>query len=579
MDIFELKQSLEDNYESSISLFDELSFRFKDTLKTIEFITNSKYLSGATDEFGREKPYYNITNFRLNVAIRATDFDTKDITITSDTRDFVRSLLVTKEVKNWMKKTNFARTLNRMVETRPKYGGLLVKKVQRDDTVDVDVVDWRNTIFDQTNPMRSPIMENHTLTRAELAAKKDVWNYVEELLDMNEEEYEISEITGQMPNSVVDGDPNEYSIRKFFVYCEAGKDYSDGGWILFEEEKEEMPYKYVDWMNINGRVGRGVVEDCVEAQTWTNDVKLLERDAMTLAAKTGFITDDDTLENNVLTDLDNGFILKLDEGKSFRQVNTMTNALPAFDRVARDWDEQAERVTSTFEAVTGETLPSGTPFRSVAIQNQEASSLFSYRREEMGIFITEIFNDWIIPSLTEEINREHILSSEFTMDELQKIDERFSTYRANEAMKEILIDGGLPSVDEFDRTREDIRQIVAETDTTRFLEVPKGYFEDFEFKVSVITTNEQRNKAVVLESLSKILSDVSSTFNPNTGTFALLEDQALSQIFSQAVEVAGVGVSPIALSKLGQKAPSGLQGPVEEVVSTGVLSATAEEQA
>ena len=158
------------------------------------------------------------------------------------------------------------------------------------------------------------------------------------------------------------------------------------------------------WAEQDGRVGRGLIEDMFEAQTGTNEAKLLERDAMLMGAKTIFVTDDDTLENNVLTDMDNGAIIHVEGDKSFTQVNTMTNALPAFDRLKDDWDEQAEKVTSTFDAITGETMPSSTPFRSVAIQNQETSSLFIYRSEEMGKFLTELINDWFNPEITKDIN-------------------------------------------------------------------------------------------------------------------------------------------------------------------------------
>jgi hypothetical protein len=39
---------------------------------------------GNKDSLDREKPFYNITKFRVNVATRATDLDTKHVTIFSD---------------------------------------------------------------------------------------------------------------------------------------------------------------------------------------------------------------------------------------------------------------------------------------------------------------------------------------------------------------------------------------------------------------------------------------------------------------------------------------------------------------
>ena len=53
------------------------------TLRTIELYHNSRFLSGNKDSLGREKPFFNICKFRVNVATRATDLDTKDVQIES----------------------------------------------------------------------------------------------------------------------------------------------------------------------------------------------------------------------------------------------------------------------------------------------------------------------------------------------------------------------------------------------------------------------------------------------------------------------------------------------------------------
>ena len=51
---------------------------------TIELYANSKFTSCNKDSLKREKSVYNICKFRVNVAVRATDLDTKDVTIVAD---------------------------------------------------------------------------------------------------------------------------------------------------------------------------------------------------------------------------------------------------------------------------------------------------------------------------------------------------------------------------------------------------------------------------------------------------------------------------------------------------------------
>ena len=44
-------------------------------------VAAQKFLTGNQDSLKREKRFCNITKFRVNVAMRATDIDTKDITV------------------------------------------------------------------------------------------------------------------------------------------------------------------------------------------------------------------------------------------------------------------------------------------------------------------------------------------------------------------------------------------------------------------------------------------------------------------------------------------------------------------
>lgn len=81
----------------------------------------------------------------------------------------------------------------------------------------------------------------------------------------------------------------------------------------------------------------------------------------------------------------------------------------------------------------------------------------------------------------------------------------------------------------------------------RHIEIPEGYFDDFETKVSVVTTNEAKDKAAILQSLNTIMTTAMSSYNPQTGTFAVLENPTMAKIFGTIVETASAGLSPISL--------------------------------
>ena len=199
------------------------------------------------------------------------------------------------------------------------------------------------------------------------------------------------------------------------------------------------------------------------------------------------------------------------------------------------------KTTSAYSAQRGETPPSGTPFRLQATMLQQSNSVFKLLQQDLGIFITEIFEDWIMPYLGTKLNEEHILAYEFSPEELKEIDAKFSVNFANQRMKEEILSGNFPTWEEYQTLIDNADEFIKTTKTQRFINIPKGFYKNLEAKVTVNVTGEQRNKAATLESLNNILITYAS--NPN-----LSNDPVASQLLMKIVELSGAGISPISIS-------------------------------
>ena len=82
--IYEFVRNARDEYTSkTVEVVPGYEFSQHETLRTIELYANSKFTTGPKDSLKREKPFFNICKFRVNVAVRATDLDTKDVQIQS----------------------------------------------------------------------------------------------------------------------------------------------------------------------------------------------------------------------------------------------------------------------------------------------------------------------------------------------------------------------------------------------------------------------------------------------------------------------------------------------------------------
>jgi len=167
--ISDIKEYVENYKANTIEVVEGLLYSQYQTLRKIEFYYNSQYLNGNKDKVGRLKPFYNIVKAKHNVAVRATDFNTRDITITSDKpHSAVKSMVFSHELYQWMKRTNYAKSLNRQGEVRAKYGGVLVKKCIEEGELEVEVVEWANVINHPVSIDAAPIIEVHYKTAVEL---------------------------------------------------------------------------------------------------------------------------------------------------------------------------------------------------------------------------------------------------------------------------------------------------------------------------------------------------------------------------------------------------------------------------
>lgn len=553
----EIKRIIDDYEENTIELVDGLDYNPYKTLKKIEFYWNSKYINGQKDNLGRDKPFYNISKFRTNVATRATDLDIKDVKVSSDNpSERVRSMIMNKEIYNWMKETDFARTLNKAGHTRAKYGGVLLKKTEKKGKLNIDVVEWKNVITDPVDIIGGVIIEKHWMSPSELSKKKGIWENVEEAMKLSTKkrsdkteatEYKIPvfEVHGEFPETydpnIEDGDKTEFKKMMFIIADANGKQIP----LYFEEEKE-LPYKFLAWDEVSGRgLGVGVVEDGFEAQMWTNDAIIAEKNVMDLAGKVFIKTTSEKFGNNVISEAESGQVFTIEDGTDATVMNLTPNSLPQFQNMVEKWNAQYERATNTFDTVTGETLPSNTPLGSVAIQTAQASSFFDYRREEAGIFWRDVFNTWVIPHIIKKINKKHILASDYSAEELELIDERFARYSAEQEVWKQIEAGKVIYHEQREQLVESIKELQRANKERRYIDVPDGYFDGFEAKITIDLTGESKNKAEQLQSLWNILTQANVP--------AVRQDPDMMNLLSQILETAGIKFYPRPMQAVSQE--------------------------
>ncbi len=533
------------NYERPIELIDGLSWSQKDTVKRIYFYSLSSYLSGDKDGLGRRKPFKNIVNQVVDVDTRSTDIDIKNIQLVSEDGDYSRTMLLEKELQNWMRKHDFGMTIDSLNETKCRYGGVLAKKVIKDGELFIEPASWINTITDQQNIEAGAIIERYWLSPTEIRKMSGIWDNIEEAVlsadkyngnqqdTSNTNKIEILEIEGEFPDTYLDEDADEdaYSFMMIIIAVANGKKI-----LLYANEKKESSYKYHSRKNVDQRaLGMGVVEEGFEAQISTNEAAISERIAFELGGKVVVKTNAANIGTNAVTEIEDGTILELEDNEFFETQSLLPSNIPEYQRLMTDWFEQYTRTASSFSSLTGEEPVSGTPFRSLALQSAQAKSIHDYRRDQFGYFIRDIIKDWVLPFLAKKITSEHILESAFSSQELDKIDTAFATIEVNNIVKEAILNGEIPEQTEI--LVEQVKQGLRDGHKSRRkISVPKGYFKDLYKKLSIIITDEQIDRSARMQTLYEIWQSMTP------------EDPNKQQIFDEMVELSDA-TSPASLTK------------------------------
>jgi len=553
-----------DSYNEPIQRIDGLIRDPKEIIRTVEFYSLDQFLSGDKDALGREKPFINHGNSRVRVAKTATDIDVKDIKYEPDSLEYAtEAMIINHELFKYLKESNFSQTLNEMGLTRPKYGGVLVKKYDDGEGMEIEVVDWVNVDFNPSNIEDSVIIETHYMDASELIKKSDVWTGYDDVMEAvkshakanknKPKAVEIKEITGEFSYSfdprLQESDEND---RKFKSMCFYMAVVNNKKFLLYVEDlkKGEDKYKYLAWEKVGDGLGRGVWEEGFQSQVWINDQYIQMKNALDLSGKV-FTKGSVKGLGNAIVGVDNGHHFELKANETMEAFQLSTNAMPQFEKLIQQFANEYNRISSTYDANTGEQPPSGTPLGQTQILNQVANSPFQYQQEVWGIWLNEILNDWILPELKKRIMKDHTLVSDFSDDELDLIDQDIVNQHTNNTMVDKILSGGVVEEGEQAMVAQQAKEgLVKKYKGKREIKIPKGYL-DIEGKITANITGELKNKGAMLQSLDSVFKTVVSSFNPNTGTYAALEDPVLKKVFGQIVEMSGIPFSSVQLSTSG----------------------------
>lgn len=584
--IFEIVRDAEDNYlHGTVHIGEYVEFDMHNVLETTEAYVNSKHTSGPTDALGRDKPFFNIVTAAMNVWYRATDLDRKNINfVPTNAKSVPLAFIANVLLQNWMNDNRFGQFLNSWGRTLAKNGSAVVKFVEKDGELIPSVIPWSRLIVDPIDFDAIPRIEKFYKTPAQLRKMGYDSKVVENLiaavstrktLDGNQKDnqsgfIELYEVHGELPDYMLlddyKDDGNEENVKYTqqmhvvsFVKDNASDKYTD--YCLYKGKEKKDPYMITHLIEEDGRtLSIGAVESLFDAQWMQNHTMKNMKDLLDLTSKMVYQTaDGGFVGKNVIKNIENGDILITDDNKPLSQVNTSKQDITALQNFSSQWSALAQEITSTPDAVRGNTLPSGTPFALAEYAGSQASSLFEIMTENKGLSLEDMIRIYIIPNLKKRLKNTDEIVAILDAAGIDEIDAMYIPKKAvsqyNQTAKNMMIKGVVPSPYQADIAEMGVKADIAEMGNKRFFK-PSEFsdkqwdeiFSDFAWdSIRVEVTNENSDKLTVLTTLN-------TTFQTIARNPAVLQDKNAMAIFSAILSETG-RFSPLQITSASTPTP------------------------
>ena len=575
--IYELVRQAEQNDQQGNTLISKyVTFDMREIINKIEAYINSKHISGDTDSMGREKPFFNIVTGIVNIWFRATDIDRKNIRVKSTkAEDTIMAFLGTVHLNQWMRKANFGVFLNDWGRTLARYGSAVTKFVEKDGELYAEVIPWNRIIIDPIDFESNVKIEVLELTPSQLRKRVGYDKaQVEALIEAtsvrkdmngqnkdNKSDYiKLYEVHGELPESYLTGkdeDDDTYTQQMHVISFVQGNGTNEfDNFTLISGHEAKDPYMISHLIEEDGRsMAIGAVEHLFEAQWMMNHSVKAIKDQLDLASKLIFQTSDGSfVGQNALTAIESGDIMIHAVNQPITQINNGSHDISSLQAFGQQWQQIAQNITSTPDALMGNNAPSGTAWRQVEALQQEAHSLFELMTENKGLAIEEMMRNYVLPFLKKKLNNADEVSATLDVHGIDKIDAKYikneAIRRENAKATEAILAGEQPQMD-IPGAQVQIQSELDDMGGQRFYKPSevswKKEFENFEWDVEVDVTGEASFSKEDMATLNTVLQTIAG--NP-----MVLQDPNAKMVFNKILSLTGA-VSPVELQSVPTPAP------------------------
>lgn len=525
----QIEREISDYTTKTVNLGDNIAYSQHKLVRRIVLFESKTYPTGKFDSQGNYKYWFDIQSPLIDAEVKNIDFDSKNIeAYTSYKLDETINLITNLRLTEWMRENGQSEELNSSIEEGSGWGNIVWKKIRGS----YERLDLRNVyVINQAAKTlkESPVIEYHPYTQTQIREMSGKWKNVEQVLnkcgnnfykrdDSSTEEttttpyYSIYERNGEVnlrdlkeqriklgfEETVEKGDSEKYVLAKIIT---AGTQNNNGAvkirYVVFADEMTKMPYKEYHRGRYKGKWFReGIYELTFDIQVRCSEIGNQIARGLEWASKKILYSPDKLVIQNAISDLKNGDIIRT------TSLSSLDVRMEGFDQLVAEWNrliQMARDLTNAREIVDGDSSP-GQPFRLGALLNSNANKLYDFIREKIAIPFSEIFEEWVIPDLVNELKVTDILrltgDSEMLNRMYQLIVDDWYTRNL------VAIGPHSPEAAELIKQKK-IEEL--KKDKKLFLTQFRQMFEGYKPRVAVVITGENLDLPEKLQTLSTFI--------------------------------------------------------------------------
>jgi len=489
----------------SVSLTSGGKFNQYDTIQRIIKYSNNEFWDCSNPD----ALFYQIGNSRRELYSKSIDVDSKEFyPIGIGKTNWFQAWILRVRFKQWVRENRFSLTLDEVSSDISLFGSSVWKKYTNESgIVVIENADLRNLYFDPTvkDIIDTPIVEIHYMTKSKIMSLwKDRYEEIIENASTGRDEENNEAETTDIKYRIYER-WGEYEDRYYHYIGTGGGDNSIE--MVMDEIKikngkpKDFPYYDFHGERIKGRwLGLGTLERLFHIQEQVNTLVNQNNEVNSIASLLLFRTNDGNTTGNLLDAVENGQII---DSEDMQEIGVSNRFLQGFISQLKVLEEKANELCYINESISGETPPSGVPFRSLAQSSRAAVSTFAYIKTGVNEKMGYILQEEIMPSLVKGFNREDIIEisedeNDIRLYDQQKIKARIEKHKLDRAKKGFII---------FEEELEELKlKEIENLQTNRREEKIGKNFFDFEYGIAINPASESVDKAAKNAAIDSAIS-------------------------------------------------------------------------